>query len=238
MSAGTPPWCDHDHRLGARRCSTGSIVSAVRLPRGEVDVGEDRRGARRSDRVGGGDERERRDDRPRRPGRRRATTSARCRAVVQLDTATPWPAPTDGGERLLEGGDPRALGHPAGARPRRPRPRPPRVRGTGFITGIVTAGPLGRSSSSPSTRCQRCRPASQLCSVASVRRAAHELRCAGPGELPSTRSAKSAGELRGHDQRRVDPAHGRKVGATAARPAARYSSVFSGKLARLNVLWV
>ena len=80
-----------------------------------VDVGEDRRRADVADRVGGGDERQRRHDRPRRPGRRRAAISARCRAVVQELTATPCAAPTRRGERLLERGDPGALGDPAGA---------------------------------------------------------------------------------------------------------------------------
>ena len=47
------------------------------------------------------------------PGCTPAASSARCSAVVQLDTAQACGAPTNCGELALEGGDLRALRDPA-----------------------------------------------------------------------------------------------------------------------------
>ncbi len=48
------------------------------------------------------------------PGPTPAASNARCRAVVQLETAQACGAPTASGELPLKGGDLRALGCPAG----------------------------------------------------------------------------------------------------------------------------
>ena len=57
-------------------------------------------------------------------------------------------------------------------------------------------------------------------------------------ELRLDRVGEGLGTRRDADQVGVEPADGRDVRATTPRPAARYSSVFSGKLPRLNAVSV
>ncbi len=88
-SAGVPPWCTTMTARVRTRASRPRSSPAVRSERGPVDIGEDRRRPDVAHDVGGGDERKRRARSPRRPARHRASTSARCSAVVHDDMATP-----------------------------------------------------------------------------------------------------------------------------------------------------
>ena len=113
MSAGRPIWCTGmialvrggDRALGGRRVE---VVGA------RVDVGEDRRRAALPDRVGGGDERQRRHD------HLVAGADARRRTARGAARSCSWSwrrrraAPTRSANASSKARDPRALGDPAG----------------------------------------------------------------------------------------------------------------------------
>ena len=127
-SAGMPPWSTTmTARVRSREHGLDGADAEVAVLR--LDVGEDGRGPDVHGAVRGGDERERRARRPRRRAQaqqvQRQVQRGRARrdgdAVLGADAL---------GEPLLELGDPRPLGDPAGAR-RRPRPPwPPPHRAT------------------------------------------------------------------------------------------------------------
>ena len=112
-SAGTPPWCTSS-TARVRGVRTASTLARGEVAGAQLDIGEDRFGAGVADRVGGGDEGQR--------GHHHLVAGAeaeRDQGQVQRGGAG-----TEGdgvlradplGEGPFEGGDPGALGDPAGA---------------------------------------------------------------------------------------------------------------------------
>ena len=116
-------------RLGASRDAPPRHASGSMLKRVRLDVHEHRHGAAVADRVGGGDERVADRDHFV-AGPTPSASSARCSAVVQLDTAQACGAPTHGRRTRARTPRPPAPASPSrtGWRDARPRPRARRAR--------------------------------------------------------------------------------------------------------------
>ena len=172
-SAGTPAWSTRmTARVRAVRC--GSHCRRRQVLRRRVDVGENGPRADIADRVGGGDERQRRDD------DLVAGADPRChegqvQAAVQEETRDGVAGADRCGESLLELGDPRPLRHPPGG-DAAAAAAASSAPSQGRITGIITGAPL-RSTAAARARhhdTSRSRPSSRPTSAFQPRRVVGE----------------------------------------------------------------
>ena len=209
-SAGTPPWCT---TMTARVRAVSARLDRRRgqVPRGRVDVGEDRVRPDVADRVGGGDERERRDHHLVARARSRQRCSARCSAVVHEDTATACAAPTALGERAPRTAPPAGPARPSrsatavggGLRLLLAEPRPHHrdghaaSGGHGRSSRCSASATRRRAAARPSSRPTSACPAEALARRPSVGQpAGHPVDAARPGRTPAARSLPMTREQR------------------------------------------